>query len=92
MPIAKLQMGSWASGPVHGWGICMSPYLSGHGSGSSCGSASAAALGAVKFAISEETWGSIQSPAEASHISGHITSYGVYSRGGATMLSPTMDQ
>ena len=33
----------------------MSPYLTGNGGGSSCGSGSGAALGALPFAISEET-------------------------------------
>jgi len=91
IPIAKMQMGAWANGPVHGWGQCMSPYLTGNGGGSSCGSGSGAALGALPFAISEETWGSIVSPCRENHISGHLTSYGVFSRGGASILSPTMD-
>ena len=69
----------------------MSPYLTGNGGGSSCGSGSGAALGALPFAISEETWGSIVSPCRENHVSGHLTSYGVFSRGGASILSPTMD-
>jgi Asp-tRNA(Asn)/Glu-tRNA(Gln) amidotransferase A subunit family amidase len=69
----------------------MSPYLTGNGGGSSCGSGSGAALGALPFAISEETWGSIVSPCRENHISGHLSSYGTFSRGGASILSPTMD-
>jgi len=91
IPIAKMMMGAWANGPVSGWGECMSPYLSGHGGGSSCGSGSGAALGALPFAVSQETWGSIVSPVRENHISGHLASYGVFSRAGATILSPVMD-
>lgn len=69
----------------------MSPYLNGAGSGSSCGSGSGAALGALPFAVSEETSGSIASPAAASLISGHIGSYGSFSRAGAALLCSETD-
>lgn len=69
----------------------MSPYLNGPGCGSSCGSGSGAALGALPFAISEETSGSIACPASASLISGHIGSYGSLSRTGAGLLCSETD-
>lgn len=69
----------------------MSPYLNGAGGGSSCGSGSGAALGALPFAISEETSGSIASPAFANLISGHIGSYGTISRTGAGLLCSETD-
>lgn len=47
IPIAKTNLGTYASGSVHGHGECMSPYLTGGGGGSSCGSGSGAALGAL---------------------------------------------
>jgi hypothetical protein len=47
IPIAKTNLGTFASGSVHGHGECMSPYLTGGGGGSSCGSGSGAALGAL---------------------------------------------
>jgi hypothetical protein len=91
IPIAKTVLGTFASGSVHGWGDCMSPYLNGEGGGSSCGSGSGAALGAFPFAVSEETYGSVASPSHASLISGHISSYGTISRTGAGLLATEMD-
>jgi len=91
IPIAKTQLGTFAFGSANGWGMCMSPYLNGPGSGSSCGSGSGAAYGAFPFAVSEETGGSVAAPSSASLISGHITSYGVASRGGAALLTHEQD-
>ena len=34
IPIAKTMLGAFAWGPVHGWGMCLSPYLNGQGCGS----------------------------------------------------------
>ncbi len=62
IPIAKMTMGSLAWGPVHGWGQTMSPTLMADSGGSSTGSGSAVSVGALPFAVSEETWGSIASP------------------------------
>jgi len=69
----------------------MSPYLNGPGGGSSCGSGSGAAYGALPFAVSEETSGSIASPAAANLVSGHISSYGLMSRAGSELLCHEMD-
>lgn len=91
IPIAKMLLGSFASGSGHGWGVCMSPYLNGNGGGSSCGPGSGAALGALPFAVSEETSGSIASPTYANLISGHIGSYGSISRAGAGLLCSETD-
>lgn len=91
IPIAKMVLGTYAWGSTHGWGQCMSPYLNGPGGGSSCGSGSGAALGALPFAISEETSGSIASPAFANLVSGHIGSYGTISRTGAGLLCSETD-
>jgi Asp-tRNA(Asn)/Glu-tRNA(Gln) amidotransferase A subunit family amidase len=91
IPIAKTMLGTFASGSGNSWGTCMSPYLNGPGGGSSCGSGSGAAYGAFPFAVSEETNGSVASPAAANLISGHITSYGLVSRGGAGLLTHEQD-
>lgn len=91
IPIAKMQLGTFAWSSANAWGECMSPYLNGPGCGSSCGSGSGAALGALPFAISEETSGSIACPSSANLISGHIASYGVMSRAGAGLLCSETD-
>jgi hypothetical protein len=91
IPIAKTQLGTFAFGSGNGWGECMSPYLNGGGCGSSCGSGSGAALGVFPFAISEETSGSIACPSSASLISGHIGSFGSFSRAGAGLLCSETD-
>lgn len=91
IPIAKMQLGTFAWSSANGWGECMSPYLNGPGCGSSCGSGSGAALGALPFAVSEETSGSIACPASANLISGHIGSYGSFSRAGAGLLCAETD-
>lgn len=91
IPIAKMQLGTYAWSSANAWGECMSPYLNGPGCGSSCGSGSGAALGALPFAISEETSGSIACPASANLISGHIASYGLMSRAGAGLLCSETD-
>lgn len=91
IPIAKMQLGTYAWSSANAWGEAMSPYLNGPGCGSSAGSASGAALGALPFAVSEETSGSIACPASASLISGHIGSYGSLSRAGAGLLCSETD-
>mmetsp|Transcript_17725 Transcript_17725/g.33617 ORF Transcript_17725/g.33617 Transcript_17725/m.33617 type:complete len:293 (-) Transcript_17725:1395-2273(-) len=91
IPIAKMVLGTFALGSGWSHGMCMSPYLNGNGGGSSCGSGSGAALGALPFAISEETSGSIASPSYANLISGHISSYGTFSRAGAALLCSETD-
>ena len=91
IPIAKTALGAFANGAVHGWGVCLSPYLNGQGSGSSCGSGSGAAAGIFPFALSEETAGSISGPAASSFISGYLSSYGVLSRAGADLRAIEFD-
>ena len=91
IPIAKTTLGAFAFGAVHGWGVCLSPYLNGGGSGSSCGSGSGAAAGVFPFALSEETGGSIAGPSAASFISGYLSSYGVFSRAGADLRAIEYD-
>ena len=91
IPIAKTTLGAFAFGAVHGWGVCLSPYLNGGGSGSSCGSGSGASAGIFPFALSEETGGSIASPSAASFISGYLSSYGVFSRAGADLRAIEYD-
>ena len=48
-------------------------------------------MGALPFAVSEETSGSIACPASANLISGHIGSYGSFSRAGAGLLTSETD-
>ncbi|HUG14358.1 MAG TPA: amidase [Thermomicrobiales bacterium] len=60
--------------------------------GSSSGSGSAVAAGAVAFAIGSETWGSIVTPAAFCGVSGLRPTYGRVSRRGAMALSWTMDK
>jgi aspartyl-tRNA(Asn)/glutamyl-tRNA(Gln) amidotransferase subunit A len=60
--------------------------------GSSSGSGSAVAAGAVGFAIGSETWGSIVTPAAFCGVSGLRPTYGRVSRRGAMALSWTMDK
>ncbi len=60
--------------------------------GSSSGSGSAVAAGAVPFAIGSETWGSITTPASYNGVVGFRPSYGRVSRRGAMALAWTMDK
>jgi aspartyl-tRNA(Asn)/glutamyl-tRNA(Gln) amidotransferase subunit A len=60
--------------------------------GSSSGSGTAVAAGAVPFAIGTETWGSITCPAAYCGISGLRPTYGRVSRRGAMALSWTLDK
>jgi aspartyl-tRNA(Asn)/glutamyl-tRNA(Gln) amidotransferase subunit A len=60
--------------------------------GSSSGSGSAVAAGAVPFAIGSETHGSITTPASYCGITGLRPTYGRVSRHGAMALSWTMDK
>lgn len=60
--------------------------------GSSSGSGSAVAAGAVPFAIGSETWGSIMSPAAYCGVAGLRPTYGRVSRRGAMALCWTLDK
>lgn len=60
--------------------------------GSSSGSGSAVAAGAVPFAIGSETWGSILTPSSYCGLSGLRPTYGRVSRHGAMALSWTLDK
>lgn len=60
--------------------------------GSSSGSGSAVAAGAVPFAIGSETWGSITTPASYCGVTGLRPTYGRVSRRGAMALSYTLDK
>jgi len=60
--------------------------------GSSSGSGSAVAAGAIPFAIGSETWGSIVSPSNFCGITGLRPTYGRVSRAGAMALSWTLDK
>ncbi|HAX24348.1 MAG TPA: amidase [Thermomicrobiales bacterium] len=71
------------------WQADTSPSWSG---GSSSGSGSAVAAGAVGFAIGSETWGSIVTPAAFCGITGLRPTYGRVSRHGAMALSWTLDK
>lgn len=62
------------------------------GRGSSSGSGSAVAAGAVPFAVGSETWGSITTPSAFNGLSGLRPTYGRVSRRGAMALSWTMDK
>lgn len=71
------------------WQAEESPSWSG---GSSSGSGSAVAAGAVGFAIGSETWGSIVTPSAFCGITGLRPTYGRVSRHGAMALSWTLDK
>ena len=60
--------------------------------GSSSGSGSAVAAGAIPFAIGSETWGSIVTPSNFCGITGLRPTYGRVSRAGAMALSWTLDK
>lgn len=60
--------------------------------GSSSGSGSAVAIGAIPFAIGSETWGSITTPSAYNGLTGLRPTYGRVSRRGAMALSWSMDK
>ncbi len=91
--VAKLTMGALAWGDVWYGGKTRNPWnLEQGSSGSSAGSASAAAAGLVPFAIGTETWGSIVSPSTRCGTTGLRPTYGRVSRTGAMALSWSMDK
>lgn len=91
--VAKLSMGSLAQGDVWFKGRTKNPWnLEMGSSGSSAGSACAAAAGLVGFAIGTETLGSIMSPSHQCRVSGLRPTFGRISKHGAMALSWTMDK
>jgi Asp-tRNA(Asn)/Glu-tRNA(Gln) amidotransferase A subunit family amidase len=91
--VAKLSMGALAQGDVWFKGRTKNPWnLQQGSSGSSAGSACAAAAGLVGFAIGTETLGSIMSPSHQCRVSGLRPTFGRVSRHGAMCLSYTMDK
>jgi len=91
--VAKLSMGALAQGDVWFKGRTKNPWnLEQGSSGSSAGSACAAAAGLVGFAIGTETLGSIMSPSHQCRVSGLRPTFGRISKHGAMALSWTMDK
>lgn len=91
--VAKLSMGALAQGGLWFRGMTKTPWkITETSSGSSAGSASAAAAGLVGFAIGTETLGSIVSPSTRCGTTGLRPTYGRISRYGAMGLSWTMDK
>jgi Asp-tRNA(Asn)/Glu-tRNA(Gln) amidotransferase A subunit family amidase len=91
--VAKLTLGELAMGDVWYGGKTKNPWALGQGSsGSSAGSASAAAAGLVPFAIGTETLGSIVSPSTRCGTTGLRPTFGRVSRYGAMALSWSMDK
>jgi Asp-tRNA(Asn)/Glu-tRNA(Gln) amidotransferase A subunit family amidase len=99
--IAKLTMGALAQGDLWGYpegsgkpgGHTRNPWNLKQGStGSSAGSASAAAAGCVGFAIGTETLGSISAPSTRCGVTGLRPSFGLVPRTGAMALVWSMDK
>jgi Amidase len=91
--IAKLSMGELAMGGQWYAGMTKNPWdLEQSSSGSSAGSAVAAAAGLAGFTIGTETLGSIMSPSQRCGAVGLRPSFGRVSRYGAMALSWTMDK
>jgi Asp-tRNA(Asn)/Glu-tRNA(Gln) amidotransferase A subunit family amidase len=91
--VAKLTLGELAWGDVWFGGMTRNPWKPDQGSsGSSAGSASTTAAGAVGFAIGSETLGSIVSPCTRNGATGLRPSFGRVSRHGAMALSWSMDK
>jgi Asp-tRNA(Asn)/Glu-tRNA(Gln) amidotransferase A subunit family amidase len=91
--VAKLTLGELAWGDVWFGGMTRSPWNPEVGaSGSSAGSASAVAAGAVPFAIGSETYGSIVSPSTRNGVTGFRPTFGRVSTRGAMALSWSMDK
>lgn len=90
---AKLAVGALAWGDVWFGGLTRNPWLTDQGSsGSSAGSASSVAAGALPFAIGTETLGSIISPSARCGLTSLRPSFGRVSRRGAMNLCWTMDK
>lgn len=91
--VAKLSLGELAWGDVWYGGKTKNPWnLEQGASGSSAGSASATAAGAVVFAIGSETCGSIVSPSTVCGLSSLRPTFGRVSRAGAMELCWSMDK
>ena len=91
--VAKLSMGELAMGGNWYAGTTKNPWdLEQSSSGSSAGSAVAAAAGLAGFTIGTETLGSIMSPSQRCGAAGLRPSFGRVSRHGAMALSWTMDK
>lgn len=91
--VAKLTLGALAMGDKWIGGMTRSPWNPKVGSsGSSAGSASAAAGGLVGFAIGSETLGSIVSPCRRCGATGLRPTFGRVSRHGCMALSWSMDK
>jgi Asp-tRNA(Asn)/Glu-tRNA(Gln) amidotransferase A subunit family amidase len=91
--IAKLSMGELAMGGQWYAGMTKNPWnIERSSSGSSAGSAVAAAAGLAGFTIGTETLGSIMSPSDRCGAAGLRPSFGRVSRHGAMALSWTMDK
>jgi Asp-tRNA(Asn)/Glu-tRNA(Gln) amidotransferase A subunit family amidase len=90
---AKLAVGALAWGDVWFGGVTRNPWRLDEGSsGSSAGSGSAVAAGALPFAIGTETLGSIMSPSARCGLSSLRPTFGRVSRRGAMTLCWTMDK
>ncbi len=91
--VAKLTLGELAWGDVWFGGMTRNPWnLEQGSSGSSAGSASTTAAGAVGFTIGSETLGSIVSPCTRNGATGLRPTFGRVSRHGAMALCWTMDK
>ncbi len=91
--VAKLTSGALARGDVWFGGKTRNPWdLKQGASGSSAGSASAAASGLVAFAVGTETLGSILAPSTRCGVTGLRPTYGSVSREGCMTLSWSMDK
>lgn len=91
--IAKLSLGALAMNDVWYEGRTESPWNPRIGSsGSSAGSASAAAAGLVAFAIGTETSGSIVSPSHNCRVVGLRPTFGSVSRAGGMTLCWSLDK
>jgi Asp-tRNA(Asn)/Glu-tRNA(Gln) amidotransferase A subunit family amidase len=90
---AKLAVGALAWGDVWFGGLTRNPWRLDEGSsGSSAGSGSAVAAGALPFAVGTETLGSIISPSARCGLSSLRPTFGRVSRRGAMTLCWTMDK
>jgi Asp-tRNA(Asn)/Glu-tRNA(Gln) amidotransferase A subunit family amidase len=91
--VAKLTLGSLATGDIWFGGQTCSPWNPSDGSsGSSAGPASAVAAGLVGFAVGSETRGSILSPCTRCGATGLRPTFGRVSRHGAMALAWSMDK
>jgi Asp-tRNA(Asn)/Glu-tRNA(Gln) amidotransferase A subunit family amidase len=91
--LAKLSLGALAWGDEWFGGMTRNPWNTREGSsGSSAGSACAAAAGLVGFTLGSETLGSIVSPSTRCGASGHRPTFGRVSRYGCMALAWSMDK